>query len=104
MSAEDPSFWKDVVTWVAGGAVTLIGLVWADNKRRVDNLEAKVDKINEGKVDQDEFDRQRDHIAKLFDQQADLRKDMNGGFQSIRDLIHTGQMQVMSELAKKADR
>lgn len=100
MSAEDPSFWKDAVGWVAAGAATLIGAVWGENKYRMAKLEEKIGQ----KADKDELDRQRDHIGELFRENADLRKDMNGGLHRITELIHSGQVQILTELAKKADR
>lgn len=97
---DDPSFWKDAATWIAGTAVALISLVWADNKRRIDNLEKT---INE-KADKEDLDRQRDHVVSLFKEQADLRRDMNGGFSRVTELLHNGQVQILTELGKKADR
>lgn len=98
--SDDPSFWSRVAEWVAGIAVVLIGLVWADNKRRMDLFELELAK----KADKEELDRERNHIAELFRENDALRKDMNGGFQRITDLIHKVHIEVMSELAKKADR
>lgn len=98
--SDDPSIWSRIAEWTAGVAVALIGLVWADNKARMKTFEEELAK----KASKEDLDRQRDHIVKLFEEQAKVRHDMNGGFQRITDLIHSGQIQIMSELAKKADR
>lgn len=98
--SDDPSIWSRVLEWVAGISIALIGLVWADNKRRMDNFEEELSK----KAGKDELDRQRDHIIKLFEEQAKVRHDMNGGFQRITDMLHEGQISILTELAKKAER
>ena len=96
----DVSIWSKIAEYGAQIVGALLVVVWGDAKRRFTKLETAI----EEKADKEELDRQRDNIAHLFKENADMRKDMNGGFQRITDLIHSGQIQIMSELAKKADR
>lgn len=98
--SDDPSFWSRALEWIAGISIALVALVWADNKRRMDTFERDLSQ----KAGREELDRQRDHIIKLFEEQAKVRHDMNGGFQRLTDLVHEGQIKILVELAKKAER
>lgn len=51
--------------WAWGGILALIGLVWTQHGRRIDALEAAMEKGD--RENGEEINRQRDNIAKLFD-------------------------------------
>ena len=84
--------------WVLIGV--LMGLIWNSHKKELADIRAEL----ATKADAEEMDRQRDNIAKLFDLHAKLGSDMNGGFQSLRDVFHQGQIAIIREIASKADK
>lgn len=97
---DEPSLWGKIIS---GLCSLVVGLLWYI-KRHTDKKMETIEAALELKADKDELDRQRDHVAELFRENAAIRKDMNGGFQRITDLLHSGQIQIMSELSKKVDR
>lgn len=84
--------------WVAIGA--LLGWLWHTNKQELAELRAAIAQ----KADKDELDRQRDNIATLFNEHTAIRRDMAKGFDDVKEAIHKGNMEIIRELAKKADR
>lgn len=94
----------DDLKWLLDKAWILLGglMAWIFQSHRTEIAEIKAALAT--KADADEMDRQRDNITKLFESQVDLRNQMNGGFQSIRDLIHEGQIAIIREIASKADK
>jgi len=82
-------FNNDTVTWVLGlGGTALtgaVGFLYKGTHARIKRVEDKV----ETKVEQTEFDRQRDHIGDLFEKVGDVRANMatRSELAEIRDLI-----------------
>lgn len=97
---EDPTFWQKVI----GGLVTIMtGLLWYI-KFTDDKWRSAMTALVSTKADRADVDRHRDSIEEFYRENASIRKDMNGGFQRITELFHSGHIQIMTELAKKADR
>lgn len=71
--SEDPGLWSQAGEWITGSVAALIALVWADNKRRVDKVEDKI----ESKADKEEMDRQRDNITSIFDKIEGVQKQIH---------------------------
>ena len=102
-------FWKQLAQWLWG---VMIPVVWYFKKRsdeKMDGIENemknKADRADvKEKADRVELERQRNNIEKLFEANAETRKDMNGGFERLSSLIHGVQTNIMAELSKKADR
>ena len=92
--------WKEISSWLWG---LLVPIMWY-LKSRSDKQADQMTEDLKNKADKSELDRQRNNIEKLFGESAELRKDMNGGFERITHLIHHGQTQILTELAKKQDR
>lgn len=86
---DEVTIWR----WVAGGAVTfcgtLAGVVWSDNKRRVERVEG----LLENKADKQRVDKLEDTTGQIF---ALMRK--------MSDDIHANHAEVLRELGTKADR
>lgn len=73
--------WKTLFDnlWAVAGAA--IAAVWAMLTGRIKAVEEKV----EAKAETKEMDVQRGNVGKLFDECADIRKEMGAGFTAQRD-------------------
>lgn len=77
-------------------------LAWAFKIRR-DDLKQLREEIAM-KADKEDLERHEGKIDKLFDKQDELSKDMATGFAQVSAELHAGQMAIMQELGKKADK
>jgi predicted Holliday junction resolvase-like endonuclease len=84
--------------WILVGA--LVAYIWTSHTSEIKELKAAIAK----KADVAEMDRQRDNIAKLFDEHNAIRREMSKGFEDVKDAIHRGNVEIIRELARKADR
>jgi ribosomal protein L17 len=84
-------FDNETMKYIAGTAIaalgTAIGWVRHDTNARIERGE-------------EEVNRQRDHVVKLFQEIADVRKDMNGGFTAIRKDMHDAHLAIMDRLPR----
>ena len=94
--SEDPGFWEKAVNYLGGIALALAGVVWHENKRRVEQVEKAII----AKADKDELDRNRADIRALYDGQARIRQEMNDGFSSVRGLIHDAHIDLLERIGK----
>lgn len=103
--------WQKISEWLWALLLPLLWYVKHTDDKRVLALEIQLN----AKAEKEEQARLRGHIEKLFEQDArlerivaetasDIRKDMNGGFQRITEIVNAGNVQILHELAKKADR
>jgi hypothetical protein len=100
MAPDEMDLWTKLATGAAGLCTALVSLVWADYRKRVDKVEAELDT----KADKTEMDRQRDHIGKLFDKLEEHARRSEDGQRQIMATIHSNHSQVLTALAKKADK
>jgi uncharacterized membrane-anchored protein YhcB (DUF1043 family) len=49
---------------------------------------------------EEELNRQRDHVVALFQEVAEVRKDMNGGFEAIRKDMHAAHVDLIERLPR----
>lgn len=96
--------WETVSNWLWGLLIPVMWYLKTRGDKEIDRLKDDLRDILKEKADRSELDRQRDNITSLFKETGEIRKDMNGGFQRITELIHNGQTQILHELAKKANR
>jgi uncharacterized membrane-anchored protein YhcB (DUF1043 family) len=92
--------WSKISEWLWALLVPVLWYLKTKGDKEMEQVKSDL----RDKADKDELDRQRGNIEKLFEANAEIRKDMNGGFQRITDVIHSAQTQILQELAKKADR
>lgn len=85
MSAEDPNLWTKIASGAAGLASLLAGVIWTDNKNRVQKCEESLAK----KADDDDVKECRRHIEQLY-------KNAEGDRKLVRDL-HDGMVQQLRE-------
>jgi biotin-(acetyl-CoA carboxylase) ligase len=78
----------------------LVGVIWNTHRKELADIKAELN----NKADKADVERQQTAISVLNEAHSNLRNDMNGGFQSIRDLIHEGQIAIIREIASKADK
>lgn len=100
MMIENPTFWQSVIAVLWSVVVALLAYIKHTGDRKMEILETLIAQ----KADRADVDRHRDSIEEFYKENASIRKDMNGGFQRITELFHSGHIQIMTELAKKADR
>jgi hypothetical protein len=84
-------FDNETMKYIAGTALaalgTAIGWVRHDTNARIERGE-------------EEVNRQRDHVVKLFQEITDVRKDMNGGFEAIRKDMHAAHVDLIERLPR----
>lgn len=94
----DPGFWKEAATWLWTLLLLPMGALWAMFNQRMSRVETKSDAAlpissfeRHEDLSRDEVkdlnlrvDALRESVERKID---DLRRDMNGGFTSIRDEI-----------------
>lgn len=96
--------WKEIAQWLWGLFIPAGWWMWNRQDKRLEDIEdamkAKADKDEVNKALED----RRQDARELFKANADLRADMMGGFSQLKDLIHSGQTEILRELGKKADK
>lgn len=103
--------WQKISEWLWALLIPLLWYVKHKDDKRVLALEIQLN----AKAEKEEQARLRGHIEKLFEQDArlerivaetsaDIRKDMNGGFQRMTEVLNAGHVAILKELSKKADR
>lgn len=78
MSAEDPGIWKQLTGWLWG---LLVPAGWW--------IVNRFDR---------EIDKRKDVEAKLFDEQRDIRREMNEGFTAVRQDISDKHIALLSAI------
>ena len=91
---------KETVDWLWALIVPVLGWAWRQRREDLKQLRKEID----AKADKDDLERHEGKIDKVFDKQDELRKDMATGFAQVSTAIHAGQMAIMKELGKKADK
>ena len=93
------SFWGRFGSYLVGVLTLIVWRVWdyfngevremrAEMKKVAETLATKADRDSFEKVaSKDELDRQRDNVAKLFEAQVDIRKELTDGFLAVNKSI-----------------
>lgn len=88
----------DTASKVGGGCVTamvaLVGVIYKGTHSRIKKVELKVDT----KADVTEVDRQRDHVIKLFEENAKIRAEMTSGFATVSRDMHQMHLDIIDRL------
>jgi hypothetical protein len=89
MSAEtDPGLWKQVSGWLWLVLAPLLGLVWGQLNKRIDEIKAKAD----GSVSKSEFDKfvekQREDMKELFKRDDAIKDHVNARVETLRTDMH----------------
>lgn len=94
-------FGDDTTQYILGGITaalaTAVGWVYKGADKRMTATEETV----KTKADKEDFERHQKHIEKLFGEITEVRKDMNGGFESIRKDMHKAHIDLVERLPRK---
>lgn len=104
MSVEtDPTFWKQVSSWLWLGMAPLLALVWGLVNKRMDRVEKKADDA----LPQVAFDRyaekQREDIKELFARGDALKDHVNARVETLRTDMHEGMGRLADKMQKGFD-
>lgn len=94
------SFDWDTATTVGGVCAAAIGTLGGIVLKGVNARIKKVEDVIPLKADDAELQRQRGHIVDLFEENKEIRKDMNGGFSALRDEMHTIHLDLIDRLGQ----
>lgn len=106
--------WADkVLEWMWAAVAALVSAVWFKHNQEMKDLKVKLDRLTDSldrKGDQSEIDRQRDNIAKLFDETnhlrteiGNVRTDMATGFGTLATQIASVQGNLLAAIHNKKD-
>lgn len=94
---------KTLIDWGWAAIMALVSVLYASNERRLKAHKDRMDNIEadmEEKADKTEMDRQRDNVAELFRNQAQLRSEMAQGFSEVGKAIHTMHVDLLDKINK----
>lgn len=88
----------DTASKVGSGCIAamgmLVGVIYKGTHARIKKVELKIDT----KADTAELDRQRDHVIKLFEENAKIRAEMTAGFTTVTENMHKMHVDIIDRL------
>src|SRR5260221_14094878 len=92
------SFDWDTASKVGGTCIAamgaLVGVIYKGTHARIKKVEIAVDI----KADAAELERQRDHVVKLFEENAKIRGEMTAGFATVSQNMHQMHLDIIDRL------
>lgn len=99
----DPGFWKQVSSWLWLVLAPVIGVVWGQLNKRIDETKAKADGALP-KADFERFERkQREDIKELFQRGDSLKDHVNARVETLRTDMHEGMGRLRDMMQKGFD-
>lgn len=105
--AADPGLWREAAAWLWALLIPLIGVIRKQAAQRADAQDKRMDFIEEAlqeKADEQELNRQRNNIDKLFDGQRQIEQTMSRGFQDVLTAQHKMHTALLDKLSDKVDK